>query len=189
MAKRKKKQQSKNMFQSLKDRLQKQSSILLFCLGLVTIMFIYYWFYSQEFFNENINRPILEFYAWTGSGSLNIFGLGTSVNETFVLNNEFSLNVGKGCDALSPMVLIMAAILTFPIAFKLKIPALIIAPIAIIFLNIIRIMSLFLIGVHAPDFFEIAHVEIWQSIFIIFCLMGWLYWLVWAVKKQKHAVA
>jgi exosortase/archaeosortase family protein len=110
----------------------------------------------------------------------------TKSHETFISSNEFTLNVGKGCDALSPLVLLLAGILTFPITFKYKIPALVVAPIAVFILNLVRIISLYFIGLSLPDFFEIAHVEIWQTLFIVACLIGWLYWLIWATKKQTH---
>lgn len=185
MAKRKKKKKPESLLSKLKQQFKKQSPVLLFCLGIVVIMIAYYWMYNQDFFNNYINKPVLKFYAILGSGLLNIFGFGTTVSESFVSNPDFSLNIGKGCDAISPTILILAAILTFPIAFKLKIRGLIIAPIAIMILNLIRIASLFLIGLYAPDFFEIMHVEIWQTVFIIFCLVGWLYWLIWANKQQN----
>ncbi|RMG85462.1 MAG: hypothetical protein D6714_05940 [Bacteroidetes bacterium] len=185
MSKRKKIKKPESFISRFKKRFQQQSSVILFCMGLVAIMFVYYWLYSQDFFNENINLPILKAYAKAGNWVLNVFGMETHANATLISNDEFTLNVGKGCDAFSPMILILAAILTFPMPFKLKIPALLIAPVAIIILNIIRIVSLFFIGRYAPGIFEVAHVEIWQTAFIIFCLMGWLYWLIWANQKKQ----
>lgn len=186
MTKRKKKKNKPTLVDKWKSQLKERAPILIFCLGLVFIMSIYYWFYNQDFFNENINKPVLEFYSQVGSGTLNIFGMETKSHETFISSNEFTLNVGKGCDALSPLVLLLAGILTFPITFKYKIPALVVAPIAVFILNLVRIFSLYFIGLSLPDFFEIAHVEIWQTLFIVACLIGWLYWLIWATKKQTH---
>lgn len=160
--------------------------IILFCIAIAAIMAIYFWIYNQPFFDA-INLPIVKGYAWIGHKILNIFGQGTSFENTVIINKIFQIDISKGCDAVTPTILFLAAVLTFPIAFKLKTPALLIAPLALAALNVIRIVSLFLIGVYAPSFFEFAHIELWQVIFIVFCFIGWLYWLIWANKKKMVA--
>lgn len=157
--------------------------IILFCLALAAIMAIYFWMYNQPFF-DIINLPIVKGYAWIGHKVLNLFGQSTTFEQTVIMNKIFSIDISKGCDAVTPTILFLAAVLVFPISFKWKTPALIIAPLALAALNIIRIVSLFLIGVYAPDFFEFAHIELWQVIFIVFCFVGWVYWLIWANKKK-----
>lgn len=149
-------------------------------------MVVYFWIYNQSFFDV-VNLPIVKGYAWIGSKILNIFGQD-SVNEgSYIANRLFSMDISKGCDALTPTLLFLAAVLAFPIAFRYKIPALLIAPPALAMLNILRIISLFLIGAYWPTMFEFAHIELWQVVFIVFCFIGWVYWLIWANKKKSLA--
>ena len=166
-----------------KKKANEKRPIILFSLAIAAIMAIYFWIYNQPFFDA-INLPIVKGYAWIGHKFLNLFGQGTAFEKTVIMNKIFQIDISKGCDAVTPTILFLAAVLTFPIAFKLKTPALIVAPLALAALNVIRIVSLFLIGVYARDFFEFAHIELWQVIFIVFCFIGWVYWLIWANKKK-----
>ncbi|MCO6477230.1 MAG: archaeosortase/exosortase family protein [Phaeodactylibacter sp.] len=184
MARRKKKQaKPEGLFSRLKGRLANRSPILLFCLGLALIMAVYFWFYHQDFFNTYIYLPVVHFYADWGSRLLALLGQGATNTGPLISNSEFSINIGKGCDALTPTVLFLAAVLIFPIGFRAKWPALLLAPLGIALLNFLRIISLFLIGIYAPSFFELAHIEIWQAVFIAACFLAWVYWLSRATKK------
>ena len=158
--------------------------IIYFVLKLGAVMVAYFWIYNQTFFDA-VNLPVVKAYAWIGSKLLNIFGQATTFTDTFIANDLFSMDISKGCDAITPTVLFMAAVLAFPMPFKWKIPALLIAPPALALLNVIRILSLFLIGAYAPSMFEFAHIELWQVLFIVVCFIGWVYWLIWANKKKS----
>lgn len=166
-----------------------RKSILYFALGMGLIMLIYFWVSFQPFFSDYINQPILKGYAWLTSGVLNIFGFGTWVDGTALSNDLFSMNVQKGCDGVTATFLVLAATLAFPILFKWKVRALVVGPLALAFLNLIRLVSLFLIGIYLPDFFEIAHVEVWQVLFIVAAVLGWLYWAVWAMNNDAKTQA
>ncbi|MCB0562941.1 MAG: hypothetical protein KDD01_01045 [Phaeodactylibacter sp.] len=187
MARRKKRRLQRGGFLSrLKSRLATRSPILLFCLGLGFMMSAYFWLYHQDFFNNYIYLPVVHFYATWGSRILALLGQNTSSSGALIANSTFSINIGKGCDALTPTVLFMVAVLIFPIAFRPKLPALLLAPFGIALLNFLRITSLFLIGIYAPSLFELAHIEIWQAIFIALCFMAWVYWLAWATKRTAQ---
>lgn len=147
-------------------------------------MAVYFWIYNQPFFDV-VNLPVVKGYAWIGSVLLNIFAQGTISDGSYIASDLFSMDISKGCDAITPTLLFMSAVIAFPIAFRLKIPALLIAPPALALLNIIRIISLFLIGSYLPSMFEFAHIELWQVIFILICFIGWVYWLLWANKKKQ----
>ena len=187
MARRKKRRpQPEGFLSRLKGRLATRSPILLFCLGLALIMAGYFWLYNQDFFNTYFYLPAVQFYADWGSRILSLLGQNTASDGALIANSSFSINIGKGCDALTPTVLFLGAVLIFPIAFRAKLPALLLAPIGIALLNFLRIISLFLIGIYAPGFFELAHIEVWQAIFISVCFIGWAYWLAWATKRTTQ---
>jgi exosortase/archaeosortase family protein len=52
-------------------------------------------------------------------------------------------------------------------------------------LNVVRVASLLLVGVHAPDAFQEAHVEVWQVGFLVATLVLWLVWLQWATRPAR----
>jgi len=172
---------SSNWLTSQKER----KPILLFGLGLAALMIFYFWMSYTSFFEDYINLPIVKGYAHISSFLLNILGQGTTVDNTFVTNPFFRMNIGRGCDAVSPTILFMGAVALFPAAFAHKWKTLAIAPFAFALLNIVRIVSLFLLGVYVPSLFDFAHIEFWQGVFILITILAWFYWLLQVLRKTK----
>ncbi|MEM7102518.1 MAG: archaeosortase/exosortase family protein [Bacteroidota bacterium] len=150
--------------------------------GLVLLFFV---FTASNFYVDYIFQPVVEAFAWAGSGVLNLLGQGTTARAEVVSSSFFSINISKGCDGLAPIALLVSGILIYPSKWKYKWPALIAGPAILIFLNLIRIISLFLIGAYVPKLFDVMHVEVWQAIFIIIAVVLWLIWLNWVMKKLK----
>jgi len=167
------------------DGQQKRKHILKFGLALIVIMAIYFSFSYSVFFEHYINFPIISSYAHVGNILFNLFGLETIVEETYIKNSLFTMNIGKGCDAVSPTILFMAAILIYPTDFSNKWKWLLISPFAFALLNLIRIISLFLIGSYVPSIFDFAHTEFWQGVFILITILAWFYWLISILNKGK----
>jgi hypothetical protein len=55
-------------------------------------------------------------------------------------------------------------------------------------LNLARIVSLFAVGIVAPDFFDALHHDIWQAAFIFIALAIWAGWAVWATRRPSAAI-
>jgi exosortase/archaeosortase family protein len=53
--------------------------------------------------------------------------------------------------------------------------------------NLIRIASLFLIGIHFPKTFELMHGEVWQIAFILLAILFWALWIGWATRPPSPA--
>jgi len=192
MAKEKKEKKSNQKKKKSRSKSQKSRLPLIkFVLGMVVVMILFFAVSSTEFFENVINLPLVMGYAAVGSFILNIFGLGTEVFEgTRVVSSAFNMNVAKGCDAVSPTILFMAAIAVYPTAFSNKWKWLLLAPFGLGLLNVVRIVSLYLLGVYAPSLFDFAHYEFWQGAFILFTIAAWFYWLLSILnKKQVNEIA
>ena len=158
--------------------------VIRFVGGFVVLSIIYFTISSTAWFNK-LRHPILVAYTKISSWTLNVFNLNTSTNQDILYNNQFSVNIEEGCDAVGPAILYTIAILVYPIAFKYKWKGILAGLVFIFILNIIRIISLFLTGVYSSSLFDFMHVEFWQGIFIVFTLALWLGWLQWAFKRAK----
>ena len=170
-----------NWLDSQKERLP----ILKFALTLALCMVVFFTISGTDFFEDTINLPIVLGYAWGGNALLNLFGLDTMTNGTNIIGNLFKMNIAKGCDAVSPTILFMAAVAVYPTAFSNKWKYLLIAPFAFALLNLVRIVSLYLLGAFAPSFFDFAHYEFWQGAFIILTIIAWFYWLLSILNKDR----
>lgn len=166
--------------------------VLIFGLGFGLLICLFYLFWITTFCMQNIVEPLVNLNAKAASVILNIFGQNTTNAGNFISCSAFSMRVVKECNALEPIALFVAAIITFPCPFITKIPGILIGVLILLAANIFRIVSLFLIGFYFPASFKIIHIDIWQVVFILLVIVCWSVWLRWASAykktKYKHAL-
>ena len=88
---------------------------------------------------------------------LNKMGEGTRVSGSAVWSTKYALSVIPGCSAFEYIWFFCAMLLAFPAPLNRKIPGIIVGIALLLSLNLLRITSLYLVGVHFPRFFETAH--------------------------------
>lgn len=178
---------------SLKDwwqnELGSRGPILKFWLGFASVMTLFYFFAVQPIYIENIQQPVSSLFATVTAGVLNFFGQEATSNGMNIISPAYSLSIKKGCDAIAPIMLVVTGVLLFPAEWKKKLIGIGIGLGSLFLLNLIRIVSLYFIGIHAPDMFEFMHIEFWQVVFIGLAILYFFYWLNWAIKSTDHAKA
>ena len=55
----------------------------------------------------------------------------------------------------------------------------------ILALNLIRVMSLYLVGVHFPNAFNTVHEEIWSVLLVIATVCLTITWIGWARRDEE----
>lgn len=171
--------------QSFQEGLKAKSPVILFLVGFAVCVIVFYLFYYSSWYEENLRDGLLAFQAKLGGGLINLFGYGVQVNNGIISGNDFAMSIKNGCDGLEATVLFLSAVLMFPIAFKLKIPGLLLGFGILFIANLIRIMGLYMIGVHWNSAFEFFHLHGGLVLFMFFALSIWLLWIDWAYKKEK----
>lgn len=171
MAKKQKNKQN-NFLAELKQRLP----ILKFIGGFIVFTIVFYLLTDADWF-DTFRAPLVAAYTNISSVLLNIFGQSTNANGAMLTSPRFSVNVQEGCDAIVPTILYITAVLVFPTSWRHKMWGLGIGVPALFGLNLIRIISLFITGLYAPQFFDFMHVEFWQALFIILTVLLFIQWL------------
>ncbi len=115
---------------------------------------------------------------------LKYLGQDITVGGASISSPVFSITIEQGCDAIEPTALFICAVLAFPVPFSKKVPGIIAGTLLLAVLNLIRIVSLFLVGVYLPSAFELMHADVWQGLFIFFAIFLWGSWLLWTGKSQ-----
>ena len=117
--------------------------------------------------------------ADTSAGLIRAFdGDARSVGKTLYSERTgFAVTIEAGCNGVEAMLVLLAGILAFPAPWRLKLIGLAIGVVAIQVLNIIRIVSLFYLGQWDAQWFEWAHLYIWQSLIMLDALIVWLLWI------------
>lgn len=124
---------------------------------------------------------------------LNAMGYNEVSVKDQSLIGAFRMQIARGCDGVDPSALFIAAVLASPVAFRRKVPALLIGTGLLLVLNILRIVTLYFTGLYWPRYFDIAHLDVWQAAFIIMALLFWAAWAHWIAQQRQrqrpHATA
>ncbi len=124
------------------------------------------------------------------AGALWLLGAGGQTTGTVVTSKIFSAEIITECTAVFPIMIFLAAVIAYPSGWRKKLWGIALGVPAILFVNIIRLVSLFYIGYWFPSVFETAHLLVWQSLIIFFAVLFWLIWVEVFVHRgqmQQHA--
>ena len=155
-----------------------------FFIGLVALQIIlFYVIYRVPWMEQHIFTPLVNFYAAVSGGFLSLIGFANDVSGDVIYSSKFSVSIKKGCDAAEPMAIFIAGVLAFPALIKKKFIGLGVGLFILFLLNIIRIATLFIVGIHYPDLFESMHLAVWQVVFIFVAIVLWFLWLKFVVTK------
>ena len=147
-----------------------------FLAGFGLLLAGYYWVILLPW-GDRALYAYLRVNAWLSNSILQLVGEHTTVTDVTIRATGFALAVRRGCDALEPAWFFCAAILAFPAPWRRKTVALLVGASGILALNLVRIVSLFLIGRRFPAFFVTAHLELWPAGFILLAVSLWLLWI------------
>jgi len=114
-------------------------------------------------------------------------GQKTTVDGALISSPRFAVRIVRGCDAVEVTALFACAVLAFPSSWRRKIAGIVAGSLFLVLLNHVRIVTLFLIGVHVPKVFGVMHVDVWQGLFIVLALVLWLLWLLWTTGDRVCA--
>jgi exosortase H (IPTLxxWG-CTERM-specific) len=123
--------------------------------------------------------------ARAANAMLQELGQPTSVAGVTVRSAQYAVAIRRGCDAIEPAWFFCAAVLAFPGRWRRKPVGLAVGIVAIFALNLVRIVSLYFIGLHLRWFFPTAHLELWPVIFILAALGLWISWIRWSRQDDR----
>jgi len=133
------------------------------------------------FVHEAIILPFTSFVAYISAGVASFFD-STIQSEGIIMRslaNGTAVKIMPGCNGVEAMICLAAAIIAFTATWKQKIIGLIAGFIAIQLLNIVRIISLFYLLQWNKEWFEWAHLYVWQALIILDALIIFILWVRW----------
>src|SRR5262249_9494705 len=114
--------------------------------------------------DQYVVRPLSVGIAATSGAILDTLHQHVKVNGTVISAPCFSVNIQNGCNGLETVLFLLAAVLAFPAAAVQKAMAGLTGIVLIQAINLIRVVTLYLVGCHKPDWFASFHLAIWQTI-------------------------
>jgi exosortase H (IPTLxxWG-CTERM-specific) len=161
--------------------------IFRFGLTFGVVMALYYVAALLPWIDGHLFPAYLEANAKLSNAILHWFGQASVVSGATIRSPQFSITIKRGCDALEPSWLFCAAVLAFPAPWQRRLPGIALGVAAILGLNLVRIVSLYFLGIHLPSFFETMHLEVWPVIFILVALLLWIGWISWSRKNDPQS--
>lgn len=151
--------------------------------GAIMILFIVV--FNTKTFYWNVNVPFTSFIALASGFVINLFGGGSSVNDTHLSTSQFSINVVDGCNGLYATAILISGVIAYPSKIIHKLLGVLIGFAAIFALNLVRVISLLYLGQYYPDIFQEAHIFVWQPIIILWAIFVWYIW--WSIIEGKKS--
>ena len=132
----------------------------------------------------SILQPYLRLNAQLSAAILSLLGSEATSDLTVIVSPQLSLRIARGCDAIDPSAIFVAAVFAFPVSARLKLPAALAGTLFLMTLNLARIVSLYYAGIHFPNAFDFLHHDVWQALFIFLALLIWSVWASWAAGRS-----
>ena len=131
--------------------------------------------WAQRWFVEPWTNTLAAISTWLVTVfDANVVASGKIMRST---TNGFAVSIEAGCNGVEATIVLLAAILAFPAPWRNKLVGLGIGIIAVQGLNIVRVISLFYLGQWDRDWFEWAHLYVWQALIMLDVLVVWLVWV------------
>jgi len=96
----------------------------------------------------------------------------------------FAYDINIGCTGLLPAAVLAVAILASPATWGAKQRGLVMGVPLVLAVNLLRLVHLFYLGIHAPRYFVLAHSLLWEGTIVVFTFVTWLLWMRWAARRE-----
>lgn len=141
-------------------------------------------------FFQNLLAECVQLDAKLAGKILNCLGQETHHTGSTVISSRFAMTVVSECSASEFVIFLWASILAFPATLRRKIVGVVLGTLTVGLVNLVRLVTLFLVGVYRPRLFTPAHEELWPGLFVVAVIFFVIGWVSWAMREeQSHAAA
>jgi exosortase H (IPTLxxWG-CTERM-specific) len=147
-----------------------------FLVRFVVFLAVFYLAVAVQPMNDHVVVPFTAKIVTVSTASLKALGEPASAVGTQILSPGFAVDVKNGCNGVEAMLILVAAVLAFPASWRQRLAGLAVGVAVIQALNLVRVVSLFWLGVHRRDIFETFHTAVWQTILILVAVGIFLLW-------------
>jgi exosortase H (IPTLxxWG-CTERM-specific) len=126
--------------------------------------------------DTNVIEPFTRGIAVVSGGLLNLLGQHVVRTGTTLVAGGAGVSIRNGCNGVEAMAFLAAATLAFPAPWRKRLVAAAAGCALVQVLNLLRIVTLFLLQRYAPQYFELFHLAIWQTVIGGACIAFFYAW-------------
>jgi exosortase/archaeosortase family protein len=148
---------------------------LVFCAIAGVASFAYYFPHRAGSFADVCLTEYLRVYVRCVGAVLGRLDSTVSVSG-FDVQGRFPLRIVRDCDGMQINILFAAAVIAFPSTWARRMGGLAAGIGLLATLNVVRLCSLYFVGVYWPADFDFVHREVWPIIFVVVALAVFAAW-------------
>lgn len=154
--------------------------------AIATLLFGIYTFpYEESGRSERFFTQYLSGYACMAGAALSLIEPGVRVVGQDIVG-RFSLRIVKSCDAMDAVILFVAAVCAFPVRWSDRAWGVVLGALSLVAVNVVRICSLYFVGIYHVRQFEVFHLEVWPLLMVCSASFGFLLWMSWACARADR---
>jgi len=149
--------------------------LLRFALGfavLETLVYLVLW-------RDALFAPYARFSAQLAALAFRPWVAGLQTLDSALVSAQFSIQVRPGCDSYQASAVLLAGIAAFPAPLGRKVVGALLGVSVLFVLNVARLGTILLVGIHRRELFDRMHLEILPGVFLFAALGLWLAWTSW----------
>lgn len=121
--------------------------------------------------------PLNRHLAWMAEQCLGLFAAHVSSSGPTVTMSGFSVEIRSNCNAIYEVGLYAAAVLAYPASLRERLVGVAAGAAVLYAVNLIRILTLLALGAVQYSWFEVAHLYVWQTLFLLVVATCWFGWV------------
>lgn len=130
----------------------------------------------NEWVDARLVRPFTTGIAVVSTAVLRMLAVPVSVHGTNIVGSCFAVNIQNGCNGLEAMLFLAAAVLAFPAAWRQRLAAAAAGALIIQVVNLLRVVTLYLVGCYRREWFETMHLAFWQTVIFATAVLFFVAW-------------
>ena len=147
-----------------------------FLIVFAVLLIAFYAIITIGWVDTHVVLPFTGALARISGAALNLIGERVHVDGTIIAGPKFAVDIRGGCNGLEAVVFVCAAMLAFHAPMRKRFIGAAAAAVILEVLNIIRIDSLYLLGVYHRNIFETFHLAVWQTLMFGAAVLLFLIW-------------
>ncbi|MFN3414555.1 MAG: exosortase H [Thermoanaerobaculum sp.] len=136
--------------------------------------------------NDQLVEPYTAFIAQEAAVVLRLFGVEAHAAGMTLSSPRFSVAIYNGCNGLEASIVLFSGILAFPSRWRWKALGVVFGLLVIHVVNLVRVLSLFGLGMVKREWFSTFHNVIWQVVIVVLAVA---LLVVWAQYGKSRALA
>ena len=147
-----------------------------FLIVFAVLLIAFYAVITIDAVDRRVVLPFTAALARVSGAALNLIGERVLVTGTVISGSRFAVDIRGGCNGLEAVVFVCAAMLAFHAPIRKRILGALAAAVILEALNVIRIDSLYLLGVYHRNVFDMFHLAVWQTLMFGAAVFLFLIW-------------